>query len=926
MDNRKKGSVVYKAVAACLVGTAMLLGSPQHSFGQAKTWTTSGNNASVDVFTGAPMNLVPSSPALNVGDNDSFAFDNAGHILTFTDGGAEGTITSLGDIITVSGGGGTLVFDLRNPNTELKVGRIGGSVTRRITMVEIWNSGKSLTFDDSVFAETLNNEGTLTVNGNVFAGTLNNSGELEADTIDAGTLNNSGTLEATGVIDVTGTLTNSGVGELSAAAITAGTLTNSGTLEATGTIDVTGTLTNNGDLTALSTIDAGTLNNSGTLEATGTIDVTGTLTNNGDLTALSTIDAGTLNNSGTLDATGAIDVTGTLTNNGDLTALSTIDAGTLNNNGVGTLLTTTGTINVDGTLTNDGGAMLTAGGAITAGTLNNNGVGTLLTTTGAINVTGALTNSGMLNATGAITADTLANSGTLNANNAVNAINVTGALTNSGQLNAAGAIDVGTLINNGGLTTGGGTIGTLGGSNDITSNGNLTIGNTVPDGFSGILTVNGNAAFNGNGRADLGTVKITGNTIIGNGISNTVVAIYAPDSEFRRGAGANNRLENNATLEFYGELTQPQKVGFVPIPFTGDGKFVSDTIFTAYRWDGSEIYVDPNGAANMSDGYLAAFTIHHRYTAWNMVRDRLMTGSGSHGRGYRGQSAACHFCDPLAPCECHGKSLWFNGTGRYNTYSSSFNNRDWKTKTGGGQIGFDLVKIPRFQTGLLFGYEESQSKNTDDQLKARDFYVGVYGAYLFRNGADARIVFAQGWQSYGLDRIGKDGLLYKSSFNGGTSEANFELGKRIGRGGWGWSLRPVLAADVFNNNLEAAQESGGAEAVRYGKTNLTQVFIRTGTDLRHRTPDYTFNSGIYYAHDVNGEELRTHVWNAAIPDFNAPLVSSKWGKSLLMFNLGIEGEIFPNFSAFGGYQGEYAMDSANGALHSVGYVGFFGKW
>ena len=111
-----------------------------------------------------------------------------------------------------------------------------------------------------------------------------------------------------------------------------------------------------------------------------------------------------------------------------------------------------------------------------------------------------------------------------------------------------------------------------------------------------------------------------------------------------------------------------------------------------------------------------------------------------------------------------------------------------------------------------------------------------------------------------------------SSFKGGTSEANFELGKRLALGGW--SMRPVLAADVFNNTLKGTTEAGsGNEAVIYDKTSVTQMFIRTGTDLRHRTKDYTFNSGIYYAYDRYRNYTIENVEKLKKSDLNYFLVS-----------------------------------------------------
>jgi len=536
-------------------------------------------------------------------------------------------------------------------------------------------------------------------------------------------------------------------------------------------------------------------------------------------------------------------------------------------------------------------------------------------------------------------------------------------LTNDGTLETTDAIDVGTLTNNGKLTTESGTVGILGGNGDIESADNLMINNTASGGFSGniiaddltvrqglfggnietignftanltgnlIITgelkVGVNATFSGNGRADLGIVDITGDTTIGNGGTGTTTVAVDGAGMIDAGATLGQvTVSSNGILEVYGDTTKTDAIGEW---IGGDLRaFRNMALFTDWGIDNGTGEIKSFGMrdqACMSDGYLAAFTMHHRYTAWNMVRDRLISGNGSHGRGYRGQASACLFCEQPSLCDCTAKSAWLNATGRYNTYRSSFNDQNWKTSTGGGQVGFDLFKASRFQSGLLFGYEDSKSRNEGDRLKANDFYFGLYGAYLFRNGVDARIVFAQGWQNYDLNRTGNGDVLYTSSFKGGTSEANFEFGRRVAWGGW--SLRPVLAVDVYNNNLKAAQETGnGGEGVIYGKTSLTQLFIRTGTDLRHRTKDYTFNSGIYYAHDVNKAELATRVTSVNDAEIHAPLVGTKLGHSLLMFNLGVEGEISANFLLFFGYQGEYAIDSANGAFHSIGFVGFIGKW
>ena len=522
-------------------------------------------------------------------------------------------------------------------------------------------------------------------------------------------------------------------------------------------------------------------------------------------------------------------------------------------------------------------------------------------------------------------------------NNRVSKIEI---LEGDGQLTVSNLF-AGTLINNGDLTingTGTSRVGELGGSGAIKGTGNLTIENTAPEGFSGnistsgnltinqgffggnitttgsgnftadlkgdltiegILTVAGDATFKGDGRAELGTVNVAGSTTI---TDNATAALDIANSTF----AASGINASNGMLEVYGDdvANYGTDVTFIGTP----DNFKNLSIFTDWKLDTSSGTIVCGGRlpqAYMSDGYLAALTMHHRYTAWNMTRDRLISGNDHDG---------------------YGKTAWFNYVGRSNAYLSSFNNRNWKTFTHGGQVGVDLFKTPRFQSGVLFGYEGSQSKNDGDQLETSDLYFGLYGAYIFQGGADARIVFAQGWQIHDLDRVGNGVVLYTSSFDGWTSEANFELGKRVSLGG-GCSLRPVVAFDLFNNNLKGVQEAGnGDEKITYSKTSLTQAFFRTGTDIRHRAKDYTFNSGIYYAYDMHGAELRTMATSVKNPTLSAPLAGTKWGRSLLMFNLGVEGEITTNFSLFCGYTGEYVMDSAKDALHSIASVGFFGKW
>ena len=576
-----------------------------------------------------------------------------------------------------------------------------------------------------------------------------------------------------------------------------------------------------------------------------------------------------------------------------LASVGNIYAGTLTIDS-SQILTSTGTIIDVNTLTINNGAELsttTAASTIKAGRLDNNG--TLAASTSAIDV-GTLNNNGTATIESG-TVSILGGSSTTGSIVSTNALTINN--TTSGGYN--GTITAGDLTLHQGLFKGDITTTAPTGIFTAQLNGDLTI--------EGTLTVAGNAIFSGNGRADLGIVKITGDFTVDSG---TTVALDIKNGTEASTFGTTNTV--NGTLEVYGEAPLS---GTIIFDISGGGKVIDTSIFTnmvtSTTASTATIGTTPAAArlqANMSDGFLAAMTIHHRYTAWNLVHDRLITDSDN---------------------DDGNKSVWFNGTGRSNQYRSSFNNHKWKTVTGGGAIGVDLFRSPRFQTGLLLGYEKGKSETDNDQLESDDFYLGCYGAYIFRSGVDARIVFAQGWQWYDLDRQGNSNVLYTTSFNGWTSEANFEIGKRLAFGNW--SLRPVLAADVYNNNLKGTRESGtGAEKITYSKTDFTQMFFRTGTDFRHRTKYYTFNSGIYYAHDMNGAELKTQVTDGTN---SAPLVGTELGQSLLLFNFGLDFEVLDSFWAPPGvttfkisigYLGEGALDTS--VFQNIGYIGFVGKW
>jgi len=460
----------------------------------------------------------------------------------------------------------------------------------------------------------------------------------------------------------------------------------------------------------------------------------------------------------------------------------------------------------------------------------------------------------------------------------------------------------------------------------------------------------------GNGLAHLGVVTTgDGSFTVGDGTNATTVSLNIGQSEL--GGLGDNTISTGSTLVVYG-VANPANVDTTG-RVTNAGTFnfadpnkptlLNRDIFTNYEFrdlasGGWGMFAEKRDAVMMSDGYLMAMMMHDRYTAWRAVRDHLISGSGYNHSDYRCQAqcdpcvpAACDACDPCDPCTSFRshrrteRSAWVNYIGRSDQYQNgSIVHDDWHLNSEGVQFGVNLFQSKRSQFGFLAGYEKERSTSANwvgktDRVGAEDFYFGIYGTRVLRGGADVRGVFAYGKQDYDMFRWGSDDLsTYTSSFKGYTTEANLELGKRITAGRK--SMRPVIAVDLFTSHLKAAEETANVwqfndnEAMSYDKTNLTQVFLRTGTELRYRVRNTTLHGGVYYAYDVNGQERKTGITDLSNIQ-SGKLVGSKLGRSLLAFNLGSAYMFDNRVLLFASYQGEYVTDRANSRVHSIGQVG-----
>ena len=450
-------------------------------------------------------------------------------------------------------------------------------------------------------------------------------------------------------------------------------------------------------------------------------------------------------------------------------------------------------------------------------------------------------------------------------------------------------------------------------------------------------TVDGNLIVNGAGIADLGTLNMLGNSAVD---VNNAATLAFDVARSNLGTGAKTVAEG-AKIGVYTRDNTLANGSIIDLP-TG-GTITDWDKFN--NWDinntsGTAIFRGQATAAKMNDGFLAALGMHNRYAAWHAVRDHLISGNGYARGKYRGQEGRPKDLDVLAPIctdvcciSNNNRGAWINYIGRGDTYRSSRNGQNWKLVSEGVQAGTDLFNSRRTQFGLLLGSEKGKAHNVadryngTDRIKADDVYFGFYAARVLRCGADIRGSFAYGWQDYHMKRIDWDDLCYTSSFKGNTSETNIELGKRFAKGAW--SLRPVIAFDVMTNDLKAGQETGaGNFAVSYAKTNLTQAFFRTGSELRLHARRFTLNSGLFYAYNMNHRGLETQITSDGVMNdaVTLPLYGTKLGREILMLNVGTSFNIARNLSVFGGYEGQYTLDGGSKSAMHTGYMGGGFRW
>lgn len=288
---------------------------------------------------------------------------------------------------------------------------------------------------------------------------------------------------------------------------------------------------------------------------------------------------------------------------------------------------------------------------------------------------------------------------------------------------------------------------------------------------------------------------------------------------------------------------------------------------------------------------------------------------------------------------------------------------DFNISSDGVQIGIDLISNKCTQFGIMFGYEEQKSTITpmrtewydnfvaapfsvrlDDQIKAKDYYFGLYGAKRFADCWDLRGSIGYGKQSYdmihrvvgyfdgpivigGIIQIppGRYSLpLLTNSFDGNTLEANIELGRQF-RVGQCMSLRPVVGLDFFHNRIEASNETLLIiDLIHYDKIKFNQAYVRIGSDVQWNFRRLNILSGVYYLYDFVDDDLK--VGANLLDQLSTNLHSCDLGNSVISLKIG--GQYYLNrirtLSAYCAYNADIYVDRDSTPVAHTGAVGL--RW
>lgn len=384
---------------------------------------------------------------------------------------------------------------------------------------------------------------------------------------------------------------------------------------------------------------------------------------------------------------------------------------------------------------------------------------------------------------------------------------------------------------------------------------------------------------------------------------------------------ANRSFANNAFYTF-------QAVNYVD-----DGNYESET---------AHILISKRTRADVLELYPAALSLHDHLSVHKSVssmiakkflscRSRPVSHSHSHPSYHPHPHPDSYTISPQAPGRY--RDIWINWVGSSNNHlRSEYTARKMKVHSNGLQLGYNFATRKDRVLGIMFGYEDRELDGNDgfgSHLDARDYYFGVYGSKMLGNGWDVLALGGYGRQQYEMQRNGNYGVIGSifrgADFDGNTAEATLEFGRRCFLQ-CNTSFRPVIGLDYFTVDADAARETGPLP-LRFQDSDLTQLFLRVGSDLQWDNGWINVHGGMYFSQQLlgDGDFASTQVFDPLQGGVSLP-VYYDMGNSIFTFNIGASYMLpqCPRLMLYGDYTGDFHVDRPGGAALHTGSFGF--RW
>ncbi|MDR2704892.1 MAG: autotransporter outer membrane beta-barrel domain-containing protein, partial [Planctomycetaceae bacterium] len=259
------------------------------------------------------------------------------------------------------------------------------------------------------------------------------------------------------------------------------------------------------------------------------------------------------------------------------------------------------------------------------------------------------------------------------------------------------------------------------------------------------------------------------------------------------------------------------------------------------------------------------------------------------GTLFRGQSA----CSPVYCNMITSKpEFWFEGYYRAENVSSDSNALGYKTSRGGMMVGVDRSFSNQLLTGLVFGYGNPRTYNSNAKTKADDYTFGAYSRLKIA-GIFVNSFLAYGHQNYELHQHFTNS---NTRYNGNSFYASFELLKPLNLRN-GISVSPLAAIDFQKSWADGFNVNVARLPLAVGKSDLEQTVLRVGINSSYKN----LRTRLQYGYQVAGDLYGTSRTSIVGGNNSRVLTGVNLGRNTLNVGLGCDFKIGKRTKLFADY-------------------------